>query len=61
MSVCGTTRYWTRRGEPGRTLRPDVGELHAAGEDELERLVDILGLLHAHARIPIVSSERGIP
>ena len=57
MSVCGTTRYWTRRGEDGRTLRPDVGELHATGEDELEGFIDVLCLLDAHPRVLVVSPQ----
>ena len=46
-----------RWGMDGRTLRPDVSELHASGEDEFERLVDVLGLLDAHTWVLIVSPE----
>lgn len=42
------------------TFWADVGELDTPRGDELERFGDVLGFLHPHSRISVVSTERGV-
>ena len=48
----------TGRRRRARTLWPDVGEMDAHELDPIERLLDVLKLLHAMRRLAIESTER---